>query len=98
MVKEELLKGLTEEQLAKARACKSISELLEAAEKEGIQLTEEQLKSVTGGTCGQPRRPTQLECPNCGVVTSTYEDWDISDTTTTCHCNVCGFVWHSPLK
>lgn len=62
-MKEELLKGLTEEQIAKARECKSEEELLELARKEGVKLTEEQLESISGG-CGQP--PKQYTCPDCG--------------------------------
>ena len=34
MMKEELLKGLSEEQIAKVRACKNSDELLELAKKE----------------------------------------------------------------
>ena len=50
---------LTEEQKAKALACKSSEELIALAEAEGIELTEEQLNAVSGGwtpceelTCG----------------------------------------------
>ena len=48
-MKEELLKGLTEEQIAKAKACKSQEELLKLAKKEGIELTNEQLETISGG-------------------------------------------------
>ena len=50
-MKEELLKGLTEEQIAKVKACKSQEELLALAKEEDIKLTEEQLEAVSGG-CG----------------------------------------------
>ena len=46
MVKDELLKGLTEEQIAKIKSCKSQEELLELAKEEGIELTEEQLREM----------------------------------------------------
>ena len=48
---ESLFKGLTEEQIAKAKSCKSAEELLACAKKEGLELTEEQLSAVSGG-CG----------------------------------------------
>ena len=48
-MREELLKGLTEEQIAKVRACKNQEELLALAREEGIELTDEQLAAVSGG-------------------------------------------------
>ena len=48
-MKQELLKGLTEEQIAKVKACKSQEELLALAKEEGIELNEEQLEAVNGG-------------------------------------------------
>ena len=41
-MKKELLKGLTEEQIAKVKACKNQEELLALAKEEDIELTEEQ--------------------------------------------------------
>ena len=40
-MKEELLKGLTEEQIAKVRECKSQEEVLAFAKEEGIELTDD---------------------------------------------------------
>ena len=40
-MKQELLKGLTEEQIAKVKACKDSEELLKLAKQEGIELSEE---------------------------------------------------------
>lgn len=40
---------LTEEQKAKARACQSREELLELAKSEGVELSDDQLDSVSGG-------------------------------------------------
>ena len=48
-MKQELLKGLSDEQVAKARACKSHEELLKLAEEEDVKLTDEQLEVVSGG-------------------------------------------------
>ena len=46
---------LTEEQKAKALACKSSEELIALAEAEGIELTDEQMKAVSAGwtPCGE---------------------------------------------
>ena len=41
-MKKELLKGLSEEQIAKVKACKSHEELLALAKQEGVELTDEQ--------------------------------------------------------
>ena len=48
----ELLKGLTEEQIAKVKACNGPGELLKLAKEEGVELTAEQLSAVSGGGCG----------------------------------------------
>ena len=60
-MKIDLLKGLSEEQIAKVKACKNQEELLELAKKEGIELTDEQLEAVSGG-CGT----YTVKCPKCG--------------------------------
>ena len=54
-MREELLKGLSEEQIAKIKACKSQEEILQLAKKEGIELSEEQLEAVSGGGCNDPK-------------------------------------------
>lgn len=61
---KELLKGLTEEQLNKMKACKTKEELLSLAKEEDIELTDEQMEAVSGG-CGTP---TAVPCPNCGTT------------------------------
>ena len=40
-MKQELSKGLTDEQIAKVKACKSHEELLALAKEEGVELTDE---------------------------------------------------------
>ena len=65
-MKEELLKGLSEEQIAKVKACKNQEEILKLAKEEGIELTDEQLEAVNGGFCtpdGNINNPR--ECPIC---------------------------------
>ena len=66
-MRDELLKGLTKEQIAKLDACKSQEEILTAAKEEGIELTEEQLAAVNGG-CGKSKEwyeIDEMQCPEC---------------------------------
>ena len=61
-MKEELLKGLSESQIAKIKACHNNEELLSLAKEEGIELNDEQLEAINGGcSSGTPRK-----CPHCG--------------------------------
>ena len=60
-MREELLKGLTEEQIKKVEACKSSEEILSLAKAEGVELNEEQLAAVSGGGCSNT-----VECRSCG--------------------------------
>ena len=41
---------LTAEQMEKARACKNSDELVELAASEGIELTDDQLEAISGGS------------------------------------------------
>jgi len=62
-MKEDLYKGLTEEQIAKVKACKNQEELLQFAKDEGIELTEEQLEVINGGMCSSTTKgPTCIFC------------------------------------
>ena len=96
-MKQELLKGLTEEQIAKVKACKSQAEILELAKKEGVALTDEQLEAVSGGGCGGG--DSSHKCPECGS-----EDTEVSKGTkgksvngvlvTYYKCKGCGKVFY----
>lgn len=92
MNKDNLLKGLSEEQIAKVKACRSHEELLELAKKEGIQLNEEQLEAVNGGGCtSEPPRGDKLICPKCG---STKTGWTwFPFIGYECTCGDCGHTW-----
>ncbi len=74
-MRNELLKGLTDEQVKKVKACKSSQEILELAKTEGVELNEEQLAAVSGG-CGGGKK-----CPKCGStnVKRKTEDVGLSD-------------------
>ena len=50
-MEDKLFEGLTEEQIAKIKACHSAEEIMELAAEEDIELTEEQLAAVSGGAC-----------------------------------------------
>ena len=84
-MKKELLKGLSEEQIKKVKACKNTDELLEVAKEEGIELTDEQLEAVSGGACSGPAK-----CPKCGSdeTTRTLDcaQWHYK-------CYVCHYTW-----
>lgn len=56
-MREELLKGLTEEQIAKVREFDDVSDLIQLAKDEGVELTEEQLNAINGGGCGDNTKP-----------------------------------------
>lgn len=83
-MKEELLDGLTDEQIAKIKSCKTNAEALAYAKEEGIELTDEQLEAVSGG-CITWSRPTP--CPECK---STNTEWVWNKHPRHYHCNNCG--------
>lgn len=91
-IENELLKDLTEEQIAKAKKCKNGKELLNLAKAEGIELTDEQLAAVSGGGCVSSRK-----CPDCGsheyekIVLR--EGRDASGDSVIYKCKKCGRKW-----
>ena len=68
-MKKELLKGLTDEQIAKVKVCKNSDELLALAKAEGIELTDEQLSSISGGCYNSSSveryEIDNMQCPEC---------------------------------
>ena len=90
-MKQDLLKGLTEEQLAKVKACKNSEELLSLAKAEGVELTSEQLSAISGGgACsvvsdiGDKINP--YDCPKCGAN-------DPKKDGNKRICKKCGYKW-----
>ena len=61
-MRKELLKGLSEEQIAKLNECNSAEEILALAKEEGVALSDEQLEAVSGGGCSGK----DPKCPVCG--------------------------------
>ena len=92
-MKQELLKGLSEEQIAKVKDCKSQEELLKLAKEEGIELTEEQLEAVSGGECFGTTPP----CPYCGAskerVYCGNPPGKVLSGTRVWNCKDCGNFW-----
>ena len=85
-MKEDLLKGLTEEQIAKLRKCKSTEEIIKFAKEEGIELNDEQLEAVSGGEC-QGDIDLSMTCPNCGAWEECRAEGDHY------HCLSCGLIF-----
>ncbi len=50
-MRKELLNGLTDDQIAKVKACDDFNDLLQLAKDEGVELTDEQLNAISGGAC-----------------------------------------------
>ena len=100
-MKEELLKGVTKEQIAKIQNCKNQEEMLAVAKEEGIELTEEQLEVVSGGACTTtpPAKPTV--CPYCGsekIMSSAAHNGNKPGCPLeyySCTCKKCGSYWIS---
>lgn len=87
-MREELLKGLTDEQIAKIMKCKTNEEALEVAKNEGIELTDEQLEAVSGG-CLTWSRP--VPCPKCQ---SPKTEWIWNEHPRHYLCHSCGHTFN----
>ena len=85
-MKSELLKGLTDEQIQKLKGCKGTEEILRAAKEEGIELTDEQLEAVSGGSICAP------VCPRCGTKDNVYVCHDEGPNFEKYVCTKCGTV------
>lgn len=91
-MRQDLLKGLTEAQIARVKGCKNQEELLTLAKEEGIELTEEQLEGINGG-CGSGSDKTK-KCPKCGGTKITTGTKIIcGDRISFCKCSKCGHEW-----
>ncbi len=78
-MREELLKGLTEEQIKKVEACKNAEEILALAKEEGVTLSDEQLEAVSGG-CG-----IKIKDPQKYIVDETLEQTCLYKIETSCY-------------
>ena len=50
-MKKDLLKGLSDEQIAKVKECNDVHDLMQLAKDEGVELNDEQLNAISGGAC-----------------------------------------------
>jgi len=95
-MRDELLKGLTDEQIKKVEDCKSADEIIALAKAEGIELTDEQLEAVSGGGCF---RKSKVKCPKCGAdYKSCFKEriWTDSEgkgSIIEYRCLCCDYVW-----
>ena len=64
---------MTEEQIAKVKECKSQEELLKLAKEEGVELTDEQLKIVSGGGKDYCQSTPSDACLYCGSTDVKYK-------------------------
>lgn len=73
-MRQDLLKGLNEEQIEKVRNAKNADELLALAKEEGFELSNEQLEAINGG-CGPSNMPDEwyMDCPYCAGGKGTLE-------------------------
>ena len=96
-MKDELLKGLTEEQIEKVKKCKNVEELLALAKKEGLELNDEQLAAVNGGSCF-PSQNKNAVCHWCNSdnveVTGAFHD--VKTGGIHYKCRDCGRSWNAP--
>ena len=90
-MKQELLKGLTKEQIEKVKACKSQEELLALAKAEGIVLTDEQLEAVSGG--GLCASTPTFTCPKCGSTNVSAYNQTGPAVVWFCTCKDCKHKW-----
>ena len=51
MIRDEYFRGLSDDQIRRAKACRTTDELFELAKAEGVSLTEDQLGAISGGNC-----------------------------------------------
>ena len=90
-MKNDLLKGLSAEQIAKVKACKNSESLLKLAKEEGIELSDEQLEAVSGGGCF-----STAKCAGCGGELEEY--WKPGRKTVRVTCKKCGNVFYKPIE
>ena len=95
-MKEELLKSLTKEQIAKLKECKSQEEMLKLAKEEGVELTDEQLEAVSGGCGGTTERCPKCDSDRVGDYWVKYyiDNHVLESMRTYKKCSSCGYEWN----
>ena len=92
---EKYIKDLSPELQEKARKCRSISELLELAKAEEVEVPPEALEAIAGGKDQEVRGCGDPKCPSCGskdVEITNIEYYGYFDRY---HfkCKSCGHKW-----
>ena len=84
------IENLTTEQIEKAKLCQTAEDFVAFAEREGIELTDEELDTVSGGAYWDSKDETKTDsgvCPYChnNIV------WFVPDGRPR-HCPFCGMT------
>ena len=66
MYLEDYIRDLPPEVQEKARACRSLDELLALAEEQGVPVPDDKLETVAGGKKRRPKGCGEITCPKCG--------------------------------
>ena len=93
-----MLRNLSDDQIARARQCRSSEELLSLAKQEGVELTDEQLDAVSGGNCDEGADKTGFMCPSCRSTNTTgfYSEHLFGGKGGYyCRCNDCHFPFEA---
>ena len=93
---EKYIKDLSPELQEKARKCGSVSELLELAKAEKVEVPPEALEAIAGGTEQEAGSCGKAKCPSCGSKDIEITKVDYCGTYDRYHykCNSCGHTWH----
>lgn len=90
-MRDELFKGLTEEQIKKLDTCKDPEEVLALAKAEGVELSDEQLEAVSGGCKGGGSPKTCRKCGSSDIRVDDYEKGRNKRVHVWYTCNKCGY-------
>ena len=82
------IENLTPEQIEKAKLCQTAEELVVFAEQEGIELSDAQLDSLSGGACWDKENNSGTSSGVCPYCKNTIV-WYTSDGKPT-YCPFCG--------
>ena len=96
-MREDLFKGLSEEQIAKVKACKTTDELLKLAKDEGVELTDEQLAIINGAGKDYCQSTPDDPCMYCGSKDVKYKRQKtgvLFDYQFECTCRTCGRTFY----
>ena len=90
-MRDELFKGLTEEQIKKLDTCKDPEEVLALAKAEGVELSDEQLEAVSGGCKGGRLSKRCRKCNSANIRVDDYAKGGDKRVHVWYTCNKCGY-------